>query len=142
MTGVDGDLAAAGIAIGTGLVVVLIVEAAVALRMWARHKRSTARITSFLLDFEERMAGAMGSDDGALTKEMVQFAFWNEHVDSARLTIAAHSPYLKQEHFLELMSVIDGWARVSRMIGDGRIPGSKMYDQYFSALRALNWLKL
>ena len=33
MTGVDGDLAAAGIAIGTGLVVVLIVEAAVALRM-------------------------------------------------------------------------------------------------------------
>ena len=55
MTGVDGDLAAAGIAIGTGLVVVLIVEPAVQLRMWARHKRSTARITSFLLDFEERM---------------------------------------------------------------------------------------
>ena len=88
------------------------------------------------------MAGAMGSDDGALTKEMVQFAFWNEHVDSARLTIAAHSPYLKQEHFLELMSVIDGGARFSRMIGDGTTLGSKMYDQYFSALRALNWLKL
>ena len=88
------------------------------------------------------MTGPMGSEDGAFTKEAAQFAFWNEHVDSARLTIAAHSPYLKQEHFLEFMSVIDGWSRVSRMIGDGRTPGSGMYDQYFSALRELSWLRL
>ena len=72
----------------------------------------------------------------------MQFAFWNEHMDLARLTIAAHSPYLKQEQFLELMSVIDGWSRVTRMLGDGRGPGSEMYDQYFSALRELMWLKL
>ena len=137
------EVASAGIAIATGLVVALLVEAVVAIRMRIGRRASVTRIRDFLLEFEGRVTTAEGTDDGSFPREQVQFALWGEHLDLARLTISAHSPNLKQEHFLELMQVVDGWGRITRMVTDNqRILGSDIYKNYFAALRKLDWLKL
>ena len=89
------EVASAGIAIATGLVVALLVEAVVAIRMWLKRRASVTRIRDFLLEFEVRVTTAEGTDDGSFPREQVQFALWGEHLDLARLTISAHLAYLE-----------------------------------------------
>ena len=95
------------------------------------------------MEFEVRVTTTEGTDDGSVPREQVQFAFWGEHLDLARLTISAHSPNLKQEQFLDLMAVVDGRIRVTRMVTEnhGMLP-SAFYTDYFADLRKRKWLKL
>lgn len=137
------ELGSAGISIATGLVVALLIQAAYWLRMRMRRRASESSVRAVFQDFEREVREARGSDDGALTREGMQFALWTAHLDTARLVASAHSPNLKQVDFLELMKVIDGWVRISRMLADNRkVPGSKIYDNYFAELRPLTWLEL
>ena len=137
------ELVSAAIAIATGLLVALLVEAIVAFRTMRRRKASTSDIRNLFLDFESKVTNAKESDDGMLKKEQIQFAFWDEHLDITRLVLAAHSPNIKQEHYLETMKLLDGWTRITRMVVNaGTGFGSDTYDRYFEAVRKLSWLKL
>ena len=137
------DLLSAAIAVVTGLAVALIVQVMGVLSSRRQRKASIRRIRDTIQEFENELRSLGTLVDDRITGEQAQFAFWQAHLETLRVTVSAHSPFLRQEDFLNIMTVIDGKARVTRMIADSkRVPGIEFYEQYFEAIRGLDCLKL
>ncbi len=137
------ELISAAIAIATGLVVALIVQGAGVLNGRRQRKASTKKIRDILREFENDLRSFEVPEDGRITREEGQFAFWQAHLETMRMAVSAHSPFLRQEDFMAIMMVVDGKARVTRMFAEfKRMPGVELYDQYFEQLRGIDWLKL
>ena len=140
---VASELISAAIAIATGLVVALTIQGASAIIRKRQRWISTGNIRSVVQEFEIRLRSTKALEDRRFTKEQAQGAFWQEHLEIMRLVASANSPYLRQEGFIEIMKLIDGQARLTRMItARNRVPPSEFYEQYFKELRSLDWLKL
>lgn len=145
----DGaDITSAVIAVATGLAVAVIVEVAVWIRAWLRRRTAVSYIRSLFEAFETKLSSIPHSDglihleDGPTIRlETLHLAMWEEHLDLARRTIPAHSPYLSSTQFTTLMGIVDGMSRLSGMIPDGRTPDGQFYRNYFNDLEDVEWLR-
>ena len=135
------EVESALISILTGLAVALLVYLGGYVVAKMKRRSAVSKIAGLIEDFEERLESAQDSEDGTIKKEMLRFAYLEEHLDNIRSLVSVHSPWLSQDQYTSVMAAVDGHTRIKKMLPPGAIPSYQLYANYLADMRKHDWLR-